>query len=353
MSSKDSLKSRSIYIVICSSILIFIAAMRSPEWMTNMYQKDTLNYKMFFENYIDTGWEQIWQQVYMRYFENKGEGDIGFILLNKTIGLITQDFHIYSLIADLIFFVPFGLILYRYSSNMSQLVFAFVFYIALVQTFLLAGARQVFALGFDLMAFLCVTDKKNKLAITCFLLGVSIHFSSFLYVIPLLMIKASLRPQTLKRAHLLCFFLFPVVLLFPNEIIVFMGNAVGMEKYSEYGKGDVQGGAETFVFLIELLSLVCLIGIRGKEMLANKALQQLYIMAPLFTITAPLIRSNGAMIRVSLYFFIFLVLLVPYAFDCMFIRKDDRSLSYIAAIGMLLYLSLSGGSFKYYFYWQY
>lgn len=353
IASKDSRKSRIGYITICSIVLILVAALRSPEWMTSMYQKDTMNYKMYFEDAYETRWEYIWQEIYLRYYENVGDGDIGFVLLNKIMGLITHDFQIYSLIVDLIFFVPFGLMLYRYSSNIFHLIFAFVFYIALVQTFLLAGARQIFALGFDLMSFLLIADKKRALAIICFLLGVSIHFSSFLFIIPLLMILLDIQPRTLKKSHLLCFLLFPIVLLFPNEIIVFMGNAIGMEKYAEYGESDMQGGAEIFILLIELLSLLCLVGVKKKDLSMDKSLLTLYIMAPLFTIAAPLIRSNGAMIRVSLYFHIFLVLLVPYAIDCLFKRKQERLLSYIAAIGLLSFFTLAGGGMTYYFYWQY
>ena len=348
----DTSKSRSFYIITCSIVLIFIASMRSPEWMTYMYHKDTMQYKYFFESSFDLDWHNLWSQIYMRYFENEGDGDLGFILLNKLLSFITHDFHIYSVIVDLIFFVPFGLILYRYSSNIFHLIFAFVFYIALVQTFLLAGARQIYALGFDMISLLFVIEKKHKLAVLSFILGVSIHFSSLLFIFPLLMLWNDVSPQILKRLHLLCFLLFPFVLLFPSEMIVAMGNAVGMEKYADYGKGNDQGGAVTFVLLIELLSFICLIGIKKKDMVSNIKVRFFYVMSPLLTLTAPLIRANGAMIRVSLYFHIFLVLLVPYALDCLLKMKHERALAYVLSIGLLSFLTLSGGDLTYYFYWQ-
>lgn len=352
LSSRDSIKTRRFYIIVCSIVLIFIASMRSPEWMTSMYQKDTMNYKGFFEESVDLGWNQLWGLVYLRYFENIGEGDVGFIMLNKVLSFITHDFPIYSIIADLIFFVPFGLILYRFSSNIFHLIFAFVFYIALVQTFLLAGARQIFALGFDMISLLLVIDRKYKLALLSFIIGVSIHFSSLLFLVPLLMLWKGESPLFLKRVHLFCFVLFPVVLLFPNDIISAMGNAVGMEKYADYGKGEIQGGAEIFVFLIEFLSLLCLIGISKKDMMISEKIHIFYVMAPLMTVAAPLIFSNGAMIRISLYFHLFLFLLVPYAIDCLFTKKQDRILGYVLTIGLLSFLALSGGGMTYYFYWQ-
>ena len=131
-----------------------------------------------------------------------------------------------------------------------------------------------------------------------------------------------------------------------------MGNAVGIEKYAAYGKGVIQGGATTFIILIELLSLFCLIAIKKDHLAANANIRNFYVMAPLFTIFAPLIKSNGSMARIAVYYYLFLVLLVPYALDCMF-TKRDRSLAYVIAIGALSYLTLSDGGMNYYFFWQY
>lgn len=54
-------------------------------------------------------------------------------------GLFTHDFPVYSLLADLISFVPFGILLYSYCT------FAFVFYIALIQVFFLGVPDRLFA----------------------------------------------------------------------------------------------------------------------------------------------------------------------------------------------------------------
>lgn len=351
MGSNDTKQRRKWYIILCSAVLVFVAAMRSPEFMTNTYNIDTLNYKYYFENSFDMGWDEFWTAVIGRYSGFNDEADIGFIGLQKIIGFFTHDFHIYSIIADLLFFVPFGVLLYRYTTSMKQIIFAFVFYLALVQVYFFGGARQIFAMGFDLMALLAIVDRKKVATILLFLIGVSIHFSSFLFAVPLLMIWFNTSPRMLKSLHVLCFVLFPIVFMMPNEIIVFMGETSGLEKYTEYGKGTIQGGAMTFIILIEMLSLFCLVAIKRKDILSSRTLQFLYVMAPLFTLFAPLIRSNGSMIRITLYYSIFLTLLVPHAIECMF-KKNEKSFSYIVAIGALAFLSVSGGGMTYFFYWQ-
>lgn len=351
LSANDNNKNRRLYIVLCSMVLLFVAAMRSPEWMTLTYNIDTLVYQNTFEQVADLSWNEFWPMVYERYWLHEGENDIGFVLLQKIISLFTHSYHIFSLVADLIFFVPFGIILYRYSTSIRQVIFAYVFYIALVQIFLLGGGRQNFSIGFDIMALLAMANRKTWRAIIFLLLGVSIHFSSFLFLAPLLMIRFESTPRLLKLLHFVCFLMVPVVLLFPNELIVFMGEAVGMEKYTNYGNHEIQGGATTFIILIELLSLFCFMSIKRKDVEKNENMRLFYIMTPFMTLLAPLIQADGAMIRVSLYYHLFLTLLVPYAIDCMF-KKESRGMVYSIAIVALAFLALSGGGMRYYFFWQ-
>ena len=351
LSYHETEKKRQIFIIVCSVVLLFIAAMRSPEYMTYRYGIDSLNYKGMFENVCSMSWDEIWLSIYQRYWMNEGEWDAGFTLLNKFIGLFTQEFHIYSLIADLIFFVPFGILLFRYSSRIVQSMFAFVFYIALIQVFLFSGARQMFAVGFDIMALLAIIDRSNVKSLLFFALGCAIHFSSIIFLIPLIMIWYDFKPGTLKLVHLVSFIVFPFILAFPNQVIAYMGETVGMEKYAEYGESSIQGGAATFIFLIEMLSLFCLVAISGEDMKKNGGIKLFYTMAPLFTLFAPLIRSNGSMIRISLYFHIFLALLVPFGIDCM-INQRNRIGVYTIVLSILSYLTLANGGMTYLFYWQ-
>lgn len=351
-SQRDTSKNRRWYIILSSFVLLLVAALRSPEYMTNTYNIDTLNYRGYFEQVFDMDWNEFLRLFYLRYIAGADDYDVGFVALNKLISLFTHEFWLYSLIADLIFFVPFGIILYRYCTRTSQIMFAFIFYISLVQIFFLGGARQMFSLGFDLMALLAVIDRKRIRAIIFFLIGMTIHFSSLLFALPLLAIWFDLKPNLLKVLHAICFIVFPVVLAFPNLMIQFMGNTVGMEKYAEYGANAVQGGSETFIFLIELLSLFCLLAIKRNDLANSRTLRYFYVMAPLLTFFAPLIISNGSMIRISLYYHLFLTLLVPFAIDCAFGKKNSGAV-YAIAIGALSFLTLSGGGgITYYFFWQ-
>ena len=108
LGTRDGQKSRGLYIFLCSVVLIFVAAMRSPEWMTYTYRIDTLNYRDYFENAYSMDWDQIWIAMVLRYVGSESEVDIGFMVLQKLIGLVTHDFAVYSLLVDLIFFRTFA-----------------------------------------------------------------------------------------------------------------------------------------------------------------------------------------------------------------------------------------------------
>lgn len=351
LSLNDNRYRRGVYIVVCCIILLLVAALRSPEWFAERYGLDTLAYKINFESTIDNGWEEVWIIISQYYQGLSDDFDVGYTVLKIIIGWFTDSFYIYSIIADLLFFVPFGIILYRYSTSMRQLIFAFVFYVALVQVFLLAGARQIFAIGFDMMAMLSVIDRKKWWAVLFFFLGVSVHLSSSLFLIPLLLMWFKVRPLTQKIIHLICFILLPLIVFYPSQAIQYLGNLSGSERYANYATGEIAGGASTVILLLEVLSLLCLIAIRRVDLQKKPFIQYFYVMVPMFTLLAPLIRAKGAMIRLSLYFHLFLVLLVPLAIDSLFKGRSKEIVNYVV-IFALAYLTLKGNNMDYYFFWQ-
>lgn len=339
-----------IYISTVSSVLLFFASMRDPYWLTERYEIDTKEYKENFERVREYDWDEIWQNFLLRYYYEDTEADIGYMGLVKVVGYLTDDFNIFSLLVDLLFFIPFGIILYRYTDSILQIMFAFLFYIALIQTFLLGGARQIFAIGLDLISLLLLIDRKYILSIILFSLGITIHFSSFLFGFPLLLIWINLKPSTLKCVHYISFILFPIALVIPNQIIYFMGEFSGIEKYAKYGSGQIQAAGITFIALIELLSLFTLITIKKIDMVRSKKIRIFYVMLPFLTLFAPLIYSNGSMIRIALYFYLFLTLLVPYGIDCGF--KYNRNYMYFIAITSLSLLILKSNEMEYHFVWE-
>lgn len=342
MQNKD--KSRRNFIFFGSGLLIFSAALRSLDYGAE--GSDTMNYYNMYSTIGDSSFSDIWKLAIARYIGGSSEEDIGFLFLEKIISLVTTDFHIFTFIAQLLFYVPFGICLYRYSRSILDLLFAFVFFIPLGFPHAMTGTRQFYALGFGVLFFLLCNDQKYKYAIVALLLGMSIHLSLLLVVIPFAL--SCLKPRQLRTVHIILFLLFPFVMMFPNQVIMYMGNIIGSEKYAAYGMNTAVGGTETFIFLLEFLSLVCLLGIKRVQ-LQEPITKALYAMVPCFTFFGPLIYSNGSMIRISMYSYIYLTLLLPIALQGLF--KDSRTVMFVF-IAVLSFLILKGGGQEYYFFWE-
>jgi hypothetical protein len=342
--SSDSPKNRKRYIIFVTIILMLEASLRSLS-----VGSDTASYYNQFYNIQGMTWSEIWQRVIERYLHNISDYDVGYIVLQKVIGLFTSSWQVFVFLAQLTFFIPLGKLMYRYSNKMIQLVFAYVLYVALFHISALSGGRQLYAIGMSIMSFMYLNQKKYTISIMYILLGTLIHMTCLLGFLPIILSK--LKINLFKKIHLITLGLVPIVIVSVNRIIVFMGSAVGMEKYASYGTGEIMGGAWTFISLLLLSSVFIYFAFKKKDLQQNKSLANLYTMVPLFTFFGPLIHSNGSMIRISMYFHLYLMLLIPFALDKIF-KGNFRIVVYIIVILTLLILSLRDGGLIYHFYWQ-
>lgn len=336
---------RNLYIMFMMLIFLLEASLRHPS-----VGMDTNNYIMFFEYVQEKSWSELWDEFFNRYFGyNETEEDLGYTLFAKLLSSITSDWNLFEFLRDTVFFIPFGIYLKKYADNFYHLLFAMVFYVALLHSIPMNGGRQLLALGFGILSFLALQEKKYWKSVVWILLGALFHQSCLLCF---LILGCSLfAPQALKRVHVVSLILFPMIWMNVNRIIVFMGESIGSEKFAHYGMGLAHGQTVTFILLLELLSFFCLFAIKNQQLHENHSLKVFYSTIIGTTLFGPLIWANGAMIRTTMYFFVYMTLLVPYAIDSMFIKKD-RNTVYILVITILGGLYLSGSKANYYFFWQ-
>jgi len=344
LGTNDSPQNRKLYILLISFILILETSLRSLS-----VGSDTPSYYFLFDDIHDMTWNDLWNQFLGRYLYNTSEEDVGYSIMQKIIASFTSSWQLFVFLSNLTFFIPLGILMYRYSNKMIQLVFAYVLYVALFHIISLSGGRQLYSTGMTIMSFMYLVDKKYSKSIFFILLGSFIHLSCLLGLLPIIVSKLNIK--LLKIFHLITLALVPLVVLSINQIIVFMGSAINMEKYENYGKGGVAGGAWAFIALLILSSFFFYVAFKKKDLIRNRLMANLYTMVPLFTIFGPLIHSNGSMIRISMYFHLYLMLLLPFAFDLLF-KGKDRKIIYIVVIAVLLFISLRGGGLVYHFFWQ-
>lgn len=334
---------RKYYVISIITLLILESCLRSVD-----VGNDTLSYFNAFQGITNTSWSEIWDSFYESYMLGSGK-DPGFMVFMKLAQFISTDFNFFLLICALVFFVPLGIILYRYSERVIQLVFAFSLYLTLFHIVALSGVRQQLATGFTFIAFLFVGKQQYWKSIAFILLGSFIHISATLFLfVPLLYVFGK---RILKTAHLASLVLVPLVALSSSSIMLYLASFLANDYYSGYGTYNTEGGAMTYIILMSLLSLFCFIAIRKNALNESATLSLFYVMLPLLTLTVPLTSLNGAMIRVGQYFTLYMTLLVPFAFDKIS-DKNSNSLFYIFSVVLLFVMSMRGEGLYYTFFWQ-
>jgi len=346
LEKRESNKTRIIYIAVVLTVLLLEVALRGPS-----VGSDTPVYMSMFENIADTSWGELWSDFKRRYIFLSGTEDIGFMMVEKFVhSFISTNFHVYSFLIGLTFFIPLGVLIYKYSKNIYYTMFALIMYTALFHTIALAGGRQLYAIGFCIWAMMFVEQDKYKYAVLFVFIGVLFHMTALLFLGYIALNYFWQKGG--KKLHFFSFFFIPFVLAFTNTIILFMADMSGNEKYRAYGEGDIRGGVFTFIVLMEFLSLFCFWTLNSKYIYdEHKDIGKMYNVLPFVTFFAPLIHSNGSMIRISMYYHIYMMQLVPIACERFFGKSQIRQYLFFIII-LLVFMTLNAANTSYIFYWD-
>ena len=245
---------RKSYIIIIISLLILESSLRSI-----YVGPDTIGYYYNFLADKENTWSDVWSYFKSSYVEGEGK-DAGFLVFTKLVQLFTTDFHIFLFVCAIVFFVPMGVILYRYSTHILQLVFAFTLYVTLFNIVALSGIRQQLATGFSFMAFLQLGKKHYLKSLLLIIAGSFLHISLSFYLVVFAITLFG--AKQVKTIHLFSFATIPLVIVFAGPFMLFIASFLTNDYYSTYGSHAAMGGGYTYIILIELLSLFCFIAIK-------------------------------------------------------------------------------------------
>lgn len=338
-------RNRSIYINIILTMLILESCLRGLSVGT-----DTFKYKVIFDGVNSMSWDELFKMFRERYIEHANDMDVGYWILQKVVHIFSHDFQVFLFVCALFFFIPFGNLLKRFDIDMWDLVFIFVFYVALFNPIAMSGTRKEIALGISILCVIKYLDKKYISAIIWFILGFFVHMSILgVLLIPALNLFGS---KFIKVIHGISFLTIPASILFSGQIIGFFAESVDNEHYSDYAQDVANGGGMTFVLLMELIILLCFIFIKRESLGKSYILKTMYSALPFATFFVPLITNNGSMIRLSQYFHIYVLFLLPYLISRVF-TQDKRSLYGVLTI-LLFAMSMASDSVvsEYQFFWS-
>ena len=341
----DTPKVRRTYIWMMLTILTMESCLRGIS-----VGPDTHKYREIFDFVDMMSWGDIWDSFVDRYFHRIGDTDVGYTVLQKIVHIFTDDFQIFLFVCALFFFIPFGELLSRNARNLNELIFIFVFYVALFNPIAMSGTRKEIALGLSILACMRYNDKQYKKAIFWFVIGALIHMSILAVLLYLVVVR--LNPEKLKKLHLLSFLLIPVSVFSSGWLISLMAETVENDHYALYANGESLGGGYTFVIAMELLLLLCYIAIKPRDMYEHTRIKNMYSMLPMATFLIPLVMHNGSMVRLSQYFHIYILFLVPFAVSRLFNSNSGAIRVALSLILIVWATSSTSLLSSYYFFWN-
>ena len=292
------------FIRIISIVLILQSGLRNVAVGSDTYQ-----YFLIFEEAKRTSWKDTFDVV-KNYYQLGFGKDPGYLVFQKMIQVVTDEFQVFLLIVAVLFFVALGNFIYKNTSRLNDAIVAFVIYIVLFYSFFsITGIRQTIATAASLYAYELVKRKKSLQFLLLILLASTIH-KSVLIFLPFYFIAHIKSSKYLYRIILL---LFPLFMIFRNSMVDYLRVVGGYEQYDEFEGA----GTYTFTAMFLLISIVALI--RSKTIIENnRNSQHFYNAFAIALLFIPLTWVNPNAMRIVQYFSFFMLLFIPeiiYSFD--------------------------------------
>ena len=321
-----------LYIYLCGISLFLVSGLRH-ETVGN----DTIGYIEYFKSLIQMDWNSVSE-----------EREPGFSLLAKFLSVLSDNSTFFLASVAAIFTVSICFLIYKYSKNY---FLSFVLLITLgIFYFSMAGLRQIIAMSILMFSIKFVRDRKILpflllVFIACFFHNTAICFI-LIYIVSYFKIGWK---------HLLVFVGFTILAFYyQNVIISVLFNTLALDRLSHYE--SVDSSISLSGFFVQLgIATYCLAYYKKaiKRDTTNIIFYNLMFLGILFQMFTPII---GEFFRLSLYFNIFNIILIPNVLMSKKNQNEIRALEYLSILSiLLLYFTFgSQGSIisEYKFFWQ-
>lgn len=302
---------------------------------------DTESYKISFETTQNWSWNYIFNRFNNILFNGAGGKDPGYAIFEKLCQYISVDYQVYLFIIALLFTVPLGILIYKYSKNpcISFLVYSCLFY----SFFAITGHRQTIATGVALLLGYEFIKRRyfwHFIFLIC--LTFTIH-KSVMCLIPFYFIA---NKKITFRYSIIMLMIFIIVFIFKNEVMILVANFSGYEEFASQFEG---AGSLTFTLMFIVITL-CAIW-KAPQILKNSDRDITIWYNAIFValIFLPLTFVDPSAMRTVQYFSIFIILLIPEIVKA-FSIKDQPLIYYVG--GALMILLLAKSNPQYLFFWQ-
>lgn len=169
--------------ILLTLAILLLLALRHPSMGNDLGYTSSYGYLASFKNLARKQWTDIWgMESYLNY-------EKGYIIFNKIISYISDDYQCLLITCAVLSIVPIGFIIYKYSNDQ---VFSWIIYLGM-PCFLMcySGLRQSIAIGLCCFSLYFVERKKLIVFLVVIAIATSFHYTAFLAVLlyPLFWLK--------------------------------------------------------------------------------------------------------------------------------------------------------------------
>ena len=301
---------------------------------------DTLSYKISFERTKNLSWNFLVDRFNGIIFQGKEGKDPGYAFVEKFVQIFTDNYQIYLIIIALIFTIPMGIFIYRYSKNacLSFIIYSTLFF----SFFAITGHRQTIVTGVAIfLGYELIKKKKFLLYCAIIILLMTVH-KSVICLIPFYFIAN--KKITFKYC-ISILILFVIIFIFKNNVMKILANTLGYEEFA-----NQYNGAGTWTFTL-LFIVIILVSIWKRKIILknnNKDITIWYNAMFLALLFIPLTFVDPNAMRLVQYFSIFIIVIIPEIVKSFNLK--EQSLIYFLGISILIILLAKQG-LNYKFFW--
>ena len=287
-------------------------------------ENDTPVYQETYERIANTPWSVIFANFSLISTEYDGR-DAGYPIFLKLTQLITVNFTFYMFFIATLFMLTFGMLIYKYVRSPLGIILSFLVFFALFSNIINSFMRQAITLSIVLFALRFVLSREWKKYFILILLAITIH-SSAIVAAPLYFLY---RIVSSKKWVLMAIIITPVLMLFSKLLLI---SFVSGTLYEDYIGSDSANPSKYigFIFLFLILGYLSFNYVKnqnGYELLISGIIGSLLL--------TPIVQMGYTLLRISYYYVLLLVPLIPIIIDSSKVKPIVRLTIYFLSISFL------------------
>lgn len=307
--------------------------------------EDTYAYYLDYENTKIISWKEVFGKLIGFYETGEGK-DVGYSIFVKFTQIFSDNFQVYLFLVAIIFYISFYNFLKNNTNRITDAFLAIViFYVLYFYVFSITAIRQSLALAATFYCYELIKKRKLFLFLGVLLITSLIH-KSVLIFIPFYFLC---NIKNTKWVFPTVLVLFPLIMVFKNSLAFFL---LGLGGYQDYEEFD---GAGTLNFTIIFL-LICIFTLYRRKYLLKEDINNnhFYNALALALLLLPLSWIHPALLRVSMYFSVYMILLIPKAINSLetISFKGRREIVRWAVVVLFVLFIRTNYTKEYRFYWE-